>query len=275
MRPILLATILLAGILPPVVGVAQTSATPALPDHAPFSAILEQVVEGPLVDYARLTELRRELDRYIGSLGATRLATLEAAPRDDQLAFWINAYNACMLKVVVDHYPIQTGGVGLLGSIRNRLAGYPSNSVWQIRDVFSRDHCPVAGEFRSQDEIEHEIIRPVFEEPRIHFAVNCAARSCPVLWPEAYVGDRLDEQLDRAVRELMRNPAHYRIEPGDPATLRLNKVLDWYQEDFGGVPGVREFFVDYEGQANRSLLTNPSTRVEFFDYDWTLNDLPR
>jgi len=246
-----------------------------LPDHAAFTRVLQQVVRGPLVDYAGLVRMRGELDHYIASLGATAPATLEAAPRDAQLAFWINAYNACMLKLVTDHYPIRRGGSGLFGSIRNLVAGYPANSVWQIRDVFSGAHCPVAGAERSQDEIEHEIIRPRFGEPRIHFAVNCAARSCPVLWPEAYEADRLDDQLDRAVRQLMSNPSHFRIDRGSPPTVNVNRVLDWYQEDFGGVDGVRTFFADYVTGPDRDLFLDNRTQVAFFEYDWTLNDLPR
>jgi len=251
------------------------SGNAVLPDHSAFTRVLQQVVRGPLVDYAGLVRLRGDLDRYIESLGATAPSTLEAATREAQLAFWINAYNACMLKQVTDHYPIRRGGAGLFGSMRNLIAGYPANSVWQIREVFSGAHCPVAGAQRSQDEIEHEIIRPRFGEPRIHFAVNCAARSCPVLQAEAYEADRLDDQLDRAVRQLMSNPAHFRLDRGSPPTLHLNKVLDWYQEDFGGVDGVRTFFADYVSASDRALLLDNRTQVAFFEYDWTLNDLPR
>jgi len=250
-------------------------ATEGLPDHQDFSEVLAEVVEGPLVDYAHLVDDRRGLERYIDALARTDPRTLEAASRNEQLAFWINAYNACMLRLVVDHYPIRPGDAGLFGAIRNRLAGYPENSVWQIRDVFTRSHCPVAGEDRSQDEIEHEIIRPRFEEPRIHFAVNCAARSCPVLWPDAYTGAGLDAELDRAVRNLMDEPEHFRLERGEPATLRLNKVLDWYQEDFGGLEGLKRFFADYLEAEERTVVLRPDTRVEFFEYDWTLNDVER
>jgi hypothetical protein len=246
-----------------------------LPDHAPFTRILEQVVARSSVDYLKLAGLRRDLDRYIATLGTTTAPALEGASRNERLAFWINAYNACMLKVVLDHYPIRRGGAGILAAIRNWFAGYPSNSVWQIPNVFGREHCPVVGSLRSQDEIEHEIIRPTFQDPRIHFAVNCAARSCPVLWPEAYEGDRLDAQLDRSIRALVGDPAHFRMESGPPATLHLNKVLDWYQDDFGGLAGVKAFFADYVGDADRARLSDPDTAVSFFEYDWTLNDVAR
>jgi len=96
-----------------------------------------------------------------------------------------------MLTLVVDHYPIEKDG-RLFSRIRNAVADRPVNSVWQSR---------IAGAERSQGEIEHEIIRPM-GDPRIHFAVNCAARSCPPIWPEAYTGEELDAQLDRAVSHL-------------------------------------------------------------------------
>ncbi|NNF13518.1 MAG: DUF547 domain-containing protein, partial [Gemmatimonadetes bacterium] len=239
-----------------------------LPSHEAFSQVLAEVVEQPLVDYSELVERRAELEAYIRSLGAVDPAALEAADRETRLAFWINAYNACMLSLVAEHYPIQESG-GFFSSIKNAIAGRPDNSVWQIEDVFSREHCTIAGDQRSQDEIEHDIIRPTFGEPRIHFAVNCAARSCPVLWPEAYSAEGLDEQLDRAVMVLVDNPEHFRIEG---STVRLNKVLDWYKDDFGGLDGLRDFFAPYLSPERAAVFADPATEIGFFEYDWTLND---
>jgi hypothetical protein len=256
----------------------EKSARPLLPpppDHGSLTQLLERVVRVPWVDYARLREERAALDQYLSRLEQTDPSLLEAAPASVQLAFWINAYNACMLRRVVDHYPIQRGGAGLFGSVRNRVAGYPDNSVWQIREVFTEPHCGVAGKMRSQDEIEHQIIRPRFPEPRIHFAVNCAAVSCPVLWPEAYEGETLDAQLDRAVRHLIQNPAHFRLEGERPATLTLNKVLDWYADDFGGAEGLKAFFAAYLQGSARARVAEPQTQIRYFEYDWTLNDVRR
>ncbi len=254
----------------PALAVAQV-----VPDHEAFDRVLEQVVDPPVVDYEALIEIRDELEGYIESLGSTDPEILQRSTREEQLAFWINAYNACMLKIVADHYPIRRGGLGLIGRIRNQLAGYPSNSVWQIADAFSREHCGVAGKDRSQDEIEHTIIRPTFAEPRIHFAVNCAARSCPVLRREAYKADRLDAQLDLAVENFIATRSQFSFESGEHTTLYLNRVLNWYQDDFGGVSGLRDFFSRYlEGDQLR-LLQSGDTEVDFFDYDWTLNDRPR
>ena len=256
-------------------GETRSPVVQELPDHDVFTRVLAEVVQIPLVDYQAVRERRPTLDRYIDMLARTDPQALEAASREERLAFWINAYNACMLRIVDEHYPIERGGVGLFGRVRNLVAGYPENSVWQIRDVFTRDHCPVAGRNRSQDEIEHEIIRPRFQEPRIHFAVNCAALSCPILWPEAYEGERLEAQLERAVEHFMDTPEHFRLEPGPPATLHLNKVLDWYQEDFGGERGLKEFFAPYLEGVDREVVLREATRVRFVDYDWHLNDVPR
>jgi hypothetical protein len=176
-----------------------------------------------------------------------------------------------MLRLVVDNYPIEKDG-RLLARLTNRVAGRPANSVWQIPNVFDGKHCRVARQERSQDEIEHGFIRPM-GDPRIHFAVNCAAKSCPELWPEAYSAATLDEQLDRAVEHLVANAAHFRVEEG--STVRLNKVLDWYRDDFGGVEGLRTFLTRYVDEATATVLGDARTKIEFSEYDWTLNDIGR
>ncbi|MDH3272852.1 MAG: VTT domain-containing protein [Gemmatimonadota bacterium] len=239
-----------------------------LPSHDAFSGVLAEVVHQPLVDYQGLVDRRGALEAYLERLGNVEMATLESASRNERLAFWINAYNACMLRLVADHYPIRAKR-GFFSSLRNSVAGRPDNSVWSIDDVFTREHCRIAGASRSQDQIEHEIIRPTFGDPRIHFAVNCAASSCPVLWPEAYEAARLDEQLDRAVRNLIDDPRHFQVSESE---VRMNKVLDWYSDDFGGKDGLRTFFAPYLSPEAAAVLSDPNTDIEFFEYDWTLND---
>ena len=177
-----------------------------------------------------------------------------------------------MLDRVSANYPIRKNA-GLVGSIRNAFADRPDNSVWQIRDVFTGAFCDVAGATRSLDENEHEIIRPTWGEPRIHFAVNCAALSCPPLAAEAYVPERLDDQLDRAVRGLVENPEHFLIDRSGTGSLTLNRVLDWYGDDFGGRDGLLDFFARYVSEEDAQYLRNPGLDVRFFEYDWTLNDL--
>ena len=251
---------------------ASPIAAQGIPDHADFTRILEDVVRTPRVDYAALQNRRADLAAYLDRLAGTNPATLEAASDDAQLAFWINAYNACMLDRVSTNYPIRRNA-GFVGAIRNAFADRPDNSVWQIRDVFTGAFCNVAGSARSLDEIEHEIIRPTWGEPRIHFAVNCAALSCPPLATEAYVPERLDDQLDRAVRGLVANPEHFLIDRSGAGSLTLNRVLDWYGDDFGGRDGLLDFFARYVSDEDAEFLRRPGVEVRFFEYDWTLNDL--
>lgn len=251
---------------------ASPAAAQAIPDHADFTRVLEDIVRAPRVDYAALQNRRADLGAYLNQLASTDPATLQSASDEIRLAFWINAYNACMLNRVATNYPIRRNA-GLVGSIRNAFADRPDNSVWQIRDVFTGSFCDVAGATRSLDEIEHEIIRPTWGEPRIHFAVNCAALSCPPLADEAYVPERLEEQLDRAVRGLVRNPEHFLIDRSGAGSLTLNRVLDWYGDDFGGTDGLLDFFAGYLPEDDAEFLRHPGIDVRFFEYDWTLNDL--
>lgn len=252
---------------------AQQTGNGGLPDHTAFTAVLASVVSESRVDYARLADDRAGLDSYLAALSDTDPAAVEAVSRQDQLAFWINSYNACMLKRVIDHYPIRPAD-GLLG-LRNRAAGRPANSVWQIEDVFTGSHCPVAGSERSQDEIEHEIIRPM-GEPRIHFAINCAAISCPPLIAEAFEGGTLDDQLNARVRAFVDDPGQLELDAtAIRPTVRVNQVLDWFKEDFGGHEGVRSFLADRVTGATRDALLDPGVRLAFIDYDWTLNDFSR
>jgi len=241
-----------------------------LPDHSAFDRVLEQFVRDELVDYAALAQSRTDLDLYLEQLGRTSPSALRVGSRDARLAFWINAYNACALRLALDHYPIEKRG-GVAG-LANRIVGVPANSIRQIPNTWDREFCYVAQEDRSLDGIEHGIIRPL-GDPRIHFAVNCASRSCPVLAESAYKADAVSLQLDSAVVRFVNSSSHYRLEDGEQPILRVNKILDWYQDDFGGTEGVIEFLRRYVSERDAALLADPSrVRVEYFEYDWTLND---
>jgi hypothetical protein len=252
-----------------LVAPAASASAQALPDHAGFTDVLGAYVRDGLVDYATLQANREGLDAYLVELAATDADALGAAPRDAQLAFWINAYNACALRLVIDHYPIRKAGFP--ASLVRSLQGVPDNSIRQISDTWSRRFCAVTGVARALDEIEHEIIRPM-GEPRIHFAVNCASRSCPVLAPQAYTAQGLDEQLDAAVRRFVASERNYRLYREDDPTLWLNKVLDWYRDDFGGREGVVTLLLRYLPPDDTQYIRERSPRVEFLEYDWTLND---
>lgn len=238
-------------------------------DPTAFEEVLHQNVHGQLFDYSAVAENPTGLTDYLREISETDPGLLAAAGRQQQLAFWINTYNACTVKLVVDHYPIKKRG--LAASLMNSVKGVPANSIRQIPNTWSAKVCKVAGVARSLDEIEHGIIRPM-GDPRIHFAVNCAARSCPVLYNHAYTAEGLNDQLDDAVRRFVADSMQYRLNRKKSA-LEVNKVLDWYKEDFGGTEGVIRFLVHYVSDTDVQFIrTHPNIDVRYNHYDWTLND---
>lgn len=227
-------------------------------EHASWTGLLRRYVSGDFVDYAALKRGRPELDAYLRSLEAVGRSDLEAWPRSDQLAFWINAYNAYTVKLVLDHYPLR--------SIRS--IGFLPGSA------FKRKFVPldrVAGGKLSLDDIEHRILRERFQDPRIHFAIVCASRSCPVLRDEAYRGRDLDAQLDEAARSFLRDPARNRYDPAS-RTLSLSSIFKWFRGDFETAAGTLPAFVArYADEPIAEALRRGNVRIEFLDYDWSLN----
>lgn len=230
-------------------------------DHSAFDALLSKHVdeEAFRVDYRGLKQDEAALDAYLAALGAARLAALG---RDELFALFLNAYNASTLKTILRTMtPERPGGVP---------------SIRDIPGVFRRSDHRVGGYLLSLDNIEHHILRPIFRDPRIHFAVNCAAVSCPPLAASAYTGARLDAQLDAAARRALGSPAYARVEAG---RLLLTKVLDWYGADFtdarfaGHAASLPEYVARYAAADVREFIARHGGRppVRFLDYDWSLN----
>jgi hypothetical protein len=258
------------GLLLVVLGAAAGMAEgQTLPDPAIFDRVLGAFVLGDRVDYAGLAERPLDLDLYLEQLDRTSPTDLDLLSRDERLAFWINAFNACALRLVVDHYPIDPGPGG--GGRKAGAPGVPGNSIRQIPDAWARQFCRVAQWDRSLDGIVHGILRPL-GDPRAHLAVHCAARSCPPLAAEAYRGDRIDEQLDAAVRRLVADARHYVLQRTERPVVRVNKLFDWYKEDFGGIAGVITFLRRYVPAADAELLQPGRVRVEYLEFDWTLDE---
>jgi hypothetical protein len=223
--------------------------------------------------YAKLLEVHtRSVDDTAGTrvdyaaLGrdpawAAFLATLaaatppgDAASRDERLAFWINAYNALAIDVVVKHQPI--------ASIRD--AGSLLQPVWK------RPAGTVGGRVVTLDEIEHAILRPM-GEPRIHVAIVCASTSCPSLAREPFEAEGLDAQLDAAARRFVADRRKgVRIE-GDG--VRLSSIFDWFEGDFAASGGVLAFVRRHADPELRAALDalGPDPQLAYFDYDWSLN----
>lgn len=232
---------------PPVADVAP----PPADLHADFSRLLGAYVVPAGVRYAawRAHPADREaLAAYVRRLEAQDPA---AWPRKDALAYWINLYNATTLRLVLDNYPLK--------------------SIKDLDAPWSRPRVTVAGRSYALDAIENEVIRPTFREPRVHFALNCAAIGCPPLRPAAYTADSLDHQLNRSCRAAMHDT---RFLKADGSKFRISKIFEWYRDDFVDAMGVREFISRYVPDHVARKLTDMSYRVSFLDYDWRLNAAP-
>jgi hypothetical protein len=265
-RFVLLAGLLVAGCtgganVQPV-RAQQPVRAPSDVDHSAFTDLLQAYVDDAgMVDYAGLKAAHDDaLAPYLQMLAETDPSSLDEAER---LAFWINAYNALTLKLIIDHYPVET-----IRSITP--AGGPT--VPRLNDPWHVKVGEVGGQTRTLDEIEHDIIRARFDEPRIHFALVCAAVSCPRLRREAFVGARLDAQLDDQARTFLHAASKNQI-PATDETIRLSRIFSWFEGDFGeGTDAVQRYLAPYFDGAVQAKLSSAAYEVDYLDYDWTLND---
>ncbi|MGH1363683.1 MAG: DUF547 domain-containing protein [Calditrichia bacterium] len=170
--------------------------------------------------------------------------------KNEKIAYWINAYNAFTVKLILDFYPLK--------SIKDISSGLPMlNSPWDLK------FFKIAGVAFDLNTIEHEILRKDFNEPRIHFAINCASFSCPKLLNMAFTADSLETQLEAQTRAFLNNPDKNIITDKE---IRVSKIFSWFQRDFGGQNGVLAFIQKYRPELNKE---NP---VEYLDYNWGLNN---
>jgi hypothetical protein len=241
------ATMRRAGLLICVLWAPLGWAAPS--DHSQWDDLLARYALDEGVDYAnwqRAAADRAALRQYLQEL---QTVAVDSLARDEQLAFWINLYNATTVQLVLDHYPI--------ASIRE--IGGPGGSPWK------RPVIRIGGRELSLDAIEHEIVRPRFGDARIHFALNCAAASCPPLLNAAYQARTLDAQLDAATRAALDDARFVDARQCTASTgsIRLSRLFEWYGGDFGDVVA---FLNRY-----RSASLHPDCRIEYLDYDWALN----
>lgn len=239
-----------------------------------YEIVLKQHVdENGLVDYAAIKESPARLEAFAAALARLPRATYDEWNDESKIAFWINAYNALTLKLIVDHYPIQP-------STLKKLI-YPANSIRHIPGAWDTVTFEVMGEKMTLDHIEHGILRKEFDEPRIHMALVCAAVSCPPLRREPYRGEELGDQLDDQTRRFLSNPERLAIDR-DAGVVRLSAIFDWFAADFvrqygneGGrsdQDAVINFVGRYVGDDDRLYLEKGGYDVKHFDYDWTLNE---
>lgn len=227
-------------------------------DHSAFDALLKAHVTDGMVDYAAF----RAAPGFKTYLRALAQQDPKALPRAEQLAFWINAYNAYTIQLIVKHNETR--------SIRNinKTFGLKLKGPW------SEKMATVGGVTYTLDNIEHDIIRPTYNEPRIHFALVCAAMGCPPLRSEAFTGARLDAQLDdQAKIFLLRSPQKNRVDVAN-RTFYHSMIFGYYKQDFGGSLKTAGAYVARwypAGSPERQLLERGDFTAVETEYDWTLN----
>jgi hypothetical protein len=228
-----------------------TALPAAAEDHQLWNLIVSKYVDANgRVAYRKLqADDMPVLSKYLASLGEARI---EGLPQKEQLAFWINAYNAMIVAGILD--------------------GYSAENAFKRYRFFKSYSQVIAGEERTPDDIEHNIIRAKFHDPRTHFAVVCASTSCPKLRQEAYVGSRLDEQLDDQARRFLNDPSRNRIDPAT-GTVELSEIFKWFREDFTrNAKSLADFLAPYLAPEQTQLLRTKAPT--YLEYDWTMNAQP-
>ncbi len=213
----------------------------AKPNHSAFNDLLVKYVSASgNVNYKGLKSTEAKLDAYLQDLDANVPAGDWS--KDEKLAYWMNAYNAFTIKLILNNYPVN--------KITDLHGGKPWDQKW----------ISLGGKTYSLNDIEHTIIRPTFKDPRIHFAVNCAAKSCPPLLNKAYTGQNVDRELTRVTKAFV-NSASNKI---SNSSVEISKIFEWYAEDFGNI-------IDYLNQYAAEKVDS-NAKVGYLPYDWALNE---
>jgi hypothetical protein len=230
-------------------------------DHSTWNELLKKYVDANgMVDYKSWKASAgdsQSLDAYLTHLSAAAID--RNSTRESQLAFWINAYNAVTVKGILREYPTT--------SIRNHTAKVYGYNIWKDLQL------SVGGQAYSLDAIEHQVLRKM-GEPRIHFAIVCASKGCPRLLNEAYVPERLDEQLTLNARAFFADPTKLSADVRS-GVIQVSPILKWFAEDFGTDAATQlATIAPYLPTNVRPVAESGRARVNYLDYDWGLNDRP-
>lgn len=227
------------------------------PDHSAWAAFLATYHEFSAdgiarIDYAAVTEAdKQSLSQYLTDMQAVDVAALD---RDHQFAYWVNVYNSQAVALILEHFPVD--------SIRDIRFGFLSFGPWKEKLL------EIDGEELSLDDVEHRILRPIWNDPRIHYAVNCAALGCPNLLGEPLEAGTYDAQLDVAARQFVNHSRAFWVE-GD--RLYASKIYDWFQEDFeDSEAGVIRHALQY-AEPELAEILNGISDIRGYEYDWALN----
>lgn len=219
-------------------------------DHSIYADLLDKYVHQGNVDYRGFKTEESKLDQYLKVLENVDSKSLS---KNEQFAFYINAYNAWTIKLILSGYP-GIESIKDLGSI--------FQSPWK------KKICRIDGDVITLDDIEHTILRPRFKDSRVHFAINCASVSCPPLLSEPFLGSTLDQQLDRATGAFINNPKRNYL---DGETLYVSRIFKWFGKDFNY--DIIGFFLKYaDDHLKKELEIKKQTiQINYLHYDWSLN----
>ncbi len=240
---------------------AHDAASTTVIDHSNWDKFLKTYVKNDpkglnKFNYAGVTAKdKKALDDYINTLAATPVLKLNRA---QQQPYWINLYNALTVKVVLDHFPVKS-----IFDI-DISPGLFSSGPWGKKLI------EIASEQVSLDDIEHRILRPVWKDPRIHYAVNCASVGCPDLSAQAYTAENTNAMLTANAVAYINSPRGVRVSGAD---VIVSSIYDWFQEDFDGTEkGVIAHLLPYANGA-RKMALEKANEISDYDYDWALNGL--
>ena len=262
----------------PAADIVVQQAAPGTPfGYDDYAAALKAYVDDQgMVDYQGLKADSRRLDAFLGKLAALDPKVYGGWDEKAKIAFWTNAYNAITLKVIIANYPIKSSFL--------KSVAYPKNSIRQISGAWDGVKSVVMGKKMTLDEIEHQVLRKEFNEPRIHMALVCAAMGCPPLRNEPFTGGKLDAQLKDQTVRFLKNPKKFLI---DRPTVRLSPIFKWFGKDFvktyktdkpfaGGSKSQRPVlnFISKHLDENDVLYLSSAKKldVEYLGYDWALNE---
>jgi len=209
--------------------------------HDEWNSLLSKYVSSSgKVNYKGFKKDVAKLDKYLAKLEASKIGSWS---RNKKMAFWINAYNAYTVKLIVKNYPVK--------SIMDLHEGKPWNVKWINLD----------GQNLSLNNIENDILRPKYKDARIHFAVNCAAKSCPPLLNQAWTESNLNRNFEKQAKAFINNSKFNAI---SNSSAKVSKIFEWYAVDFGNL-------VDYLNKYSTTKISS-GTKVDYLEYDWGLNE---
>lgn len=222
------------------------------PQHDIFDRLLkENVLEDGRVNYKGFIKDSVLFNQYLTTL--SKNPPNETWSTNEQKAFWINVYNAFTIKLIIDNYPMK--------SIKD-LGGslYKVNTAWDIQFI------KIGNDTYDLNNVEHGKLRREYNDPRVHFVLVCAAKSCPKLLNEAYSASKLDAQMDKAAKDFLKNSNKNKITPNK---IEISSLFKWYKGDFTNDGSLINFLNQYA-----PLKINASASISYLDYDWSLNDWP-